>query len=297
MTICINIAATLTPFGSAQNILITNDFDLNILWFITKLGPYFIIALFLTLFLLDKFALANDLEYCRKNLCIPEEKKIDLILNKKNIERVVLIKNLIALGIFIILLVIIPELYLAGIIGVLIFVLINPISDIEGKKSISLSNYLSKVDYKLIYFFMCLFIFVGLMELNGTIDELEKLIENISAHNEFVLALIILIFTSILSGVLDNTPVTIIFIPIIGTLIEFPGLDSGPLIVAFILGINLGGNFLPQGSSADLMTLEIARDNKVDDLSYKRLFKVGAFFALIHILIGVGYLAFLIYVF
>ena len=44
MTICINIAATLTPFGSAQNVLINNALDLDILWFIINLGPYFLIS-------------------------------------------------------------------------------------------------------------------------------------------------------------------------------------------------------------------------------------------------------------
>jgi Na+/H+ antiporter NhaD/arsenite permease-like protein len=143
---------------------------------------------------------------------------------------------------------------------------------------------------------MCLFIFVGLMELNGTIGFLESIIENLSSQNEFILALIILITTSVLSGFLDNTPVTIIFIPIIQILIGLPQFYRGPIVIAFILGINLGGNFLPQGSAADLMTLEISRKNNVNDLSYKRLFKVGGLFALFHVLLGIGYLALLVFV-
>jgi Na+/H+ antiporter NhaD/arsenite permease-like protein len=53
MTICINLAATLTPFGSAQNILIASKFTLSVAWFFVSLSIYFIIATFLTLFLLD----------------------------------------------------------------------------------------------------------------------------------------------------------------------------------------------------------------------------------------------------
>jgi len=68
-----------------------------------------------------------------------------------------------------------------------------------------------------------------------------------------------------------------------------------PIIVAFILGINLGGNFLPQGSSADLMNLEIAEQNGIAGMNYRRLTKVGAAFALIHIILGIGYLVLLIY--
>ncbi len=296
MTICINIAATLTPFGSAQNILITDAFNLDLFWFILYLGPYFILSFLTTLFLLDKLSLSKDIEYCKKHVCAFEEAQINLLLDSNQVEKKQFIKNLIGLVIFIILLVFIPVLYLAGLIAVLIFVLINPVKKKkEDKKSISLSYYLSRVDYKLIYFFICLFIFVGLMDLNGTIKFLESLLERFSSENEFVLALIILISTSILSGFLDNTPVTIIFIPIIQILIGLPEFYRGPLVIAFILGINLGGNFLPQGSAADMMTLEVSRENNVQDLSYKRLFKVGGLFALLHVLLGIGYLALIIF--
>jgi len=297
MTICINIAATLTPFGSAQNVLITNEFGLDMLWFIINLGPYFVISLISTLVLLDRFSLKKDLDYCIDHACGSEEIEEDSSFTEPNIERNKFIMNLIGLVIFIILLLVIPEIYLAGLIGTLIFVLINPVENKNGKKSLSLSKYLSNVDYKLIYFFIALFIFVGLLNANGTLLFIEKLISNISAESEFLLALIVLISTSILSGLIDNTPVTIIFIPIVRYLFNLPEFYLGPIVVAFILGINLGGNFLPQGSAADLATLEISRDNQVNDMSYRRLFKVGGLFALFHILLGVGYIAVLIFVF
>ncbi|MBD3212614.1 MAG: hypothetical protein GF311_08395 [Candidatus Lokiarchaeota archaeon] len=297
MTICINIAATLTPFGSAQNILISNEFGLDILWFIIKLGPYFVISLISTLILLDRFSLRNDIDFCASHACSPEEIGEDTLLSEPNIEKRKFIMNLFGLVIFIVLLIVIPEIYLAGLIGALIFVLINPVETRDGKKSLSLSKYLSHVDYKLIYFFMALFLFVGLLEANGTILFIENLIASVSSESEFVLAIIILVSTSILSGLIDNTPVTIIFIPIVRFLFNLPEFYLGPIVVAFILGINLGGNFLPQGSAADLATLEISRDNQVDDMSYKRLFKVGGVFALFHVLLGIGYIALLVYVF
>jgi len=104
-------------------------------------------------------------------------------------------------------------------------------------------------------------------------------------------------FTSILSGFMDNAPVTLIFLPIITLLIGLPSYSANftPIIFSFILGINLGGNFLPQGSAADMMTLEIAREYCVHDLSYKKLFKVGGLFAALHIIIGICYLAMIIF--
>jgi Na+/H+ antiporter NhaD/arsenite permease-like protein len=298
MTVCINIAATLTPFGSAQNILITNEFNLDFFWFVSRLGIYFIIAIFSTLFILDKVILKKDIERCMEENCVSEleEELIDIDIDTP-ISKNKFYRNLIALIIYIFLLIFIPEIWLAGIIGALIFVVINPIESKEGKNRISMGHYIKKADFRLIFFFMVLFMFVGLMQANGTIAMLEKLLENVSRDNEFLLAIIILLSTSVLSGFLDNTPVTVIFIPILGILLNLPEFHRGPLMVAFILGINLGGNFLPQGSAADLMTLQISQDYKVKELNYKRLFKVGGLFSILHIAIGIGYLAVLVYFF
>jgi Na+/H+ antiporter NhaD/arsenite permease-like protein len=296
MTVCINIAATLTPFGSAQNILIANEFDLDFFWFITRLGLYFVIALFSTLFILDKVILKKDIDRCMEESCIPELEE-ELELPTSNLSQNRFYINLVALVVYIFLLILIPEIYLAGIIGALLFVVINPIKNKEGKNRISMGHYIKRADFRLIFFFIVLFVFVGLMQANGTIAILESLLENISGENEFLLAIIILLTTSILSGFLDNTPVTVIFIPILSILLNLPEFHRGPLMVAFILGINLGGNFLPQGSAADLMTLQISQDYNVEDLSYKRLFKVGGLFSLLHVALGIGYLALITFVF
>jgi Na+/H+ antiporter NhaD/arsenite permease-like protein len=206
------------------------------------------------------------------------------------------IKNLVALVVLIILLVFIEAYYIVAIGGAIVFVFLNPVNKQKKLKSFSLYHYLNRIDYKLIYFFVCLFIFVGLLQLNGTILMVEKWIESISYENEFILAIVILIITSILSGLLDNAPVTVIFIPIIKILLALPVFYSGPILIAFILGINLGGNFLPQGSAADMMTLELAKYNKVNEVNYKNMFKIGALFSILHIVIGIGYLYVIIYV-
>jgi len=104
------------------------------------------------------------------------------------------------------------------------------------------------------------------------------------------------VITSILSGLLDNLPVTILFLPILQVLMD-AGFSVTPILVAFILGINLGGNILPQGSAADMMTLELSAKYCVDEMNYKRLLKTGGIFAIYHIILGVSYLAIIIFFF
>lgn len=297
MTICINLAATLTPFGSAQNLMIANFFDLSALYFVTNFGVFFIVATAVTLVLLDLLVLRKSLKDNPPAQCEDPEKVAPVSIEEFEVDPKVFWKNIIALGVFMVLLLTIHDIHVAGILGMLIFIFINMERGSRGGWHPKLSSYLRKVDYKLIYFFICLYVFVFLMDKNGTILLLEGLIERVSITNTFWLAVLILILTSLLSGLIDNAPVTIMFLPIIDILTDNPNVELLPLMIAFVLGINLGGNFLPQGSAADMMTLELAQKNCVPGLTYKRLTKVGGLFALLHVALGILYLAIVVLIF
>ncbi|MHA2431206.1 MAG: SLC13 family permease [Promethearchaeota archaeon] len=304
VTICINLAATLTPFGSAQNVLIANEFFLTTNWFFISLGIFFVVAVLTTLFLLDQFFLKKHLKDIWVPHCVEYEEPVEekhleeheLVIMEDPISLRVFYKNLIALLGFFLLLIVIPNIVFVGIFGMLIFVFINPRRKESGRKQPDISHYLKEVDFKLIFFFICLFILVYCFEVAGIIGIINDFINLIAPTNIFLLSILILILTSILSGFLDNVPVTIIFIPIIQLLIS-SGFASTPLLIAFILGINLGGNFLPQGSAADMMTLELSTKYCVEGMNYKKLLKTGGLFALFHIILGIGYLAIITFLF
>ncbi|MHA2391831.1 MAG: SLC13 family permease [Promethearchaeota archaeon] len=304
MTICINLASTLTPFGSAQNILIANKFNLSSNWFFTNLSFYFIIATFLTLFLLDFFVLRRHLH----EIWVPHCEEFDEPLENQHFEEHELViiedpinprifyRNLGALLFFFILLILIPNILFVGILGMLLFVFINPRRDDAGNKKPDISYYFTRVNFKLPFFFITLFVLVFCFEKVGLIGIIEDFVLIITPNNLFILCVFVLIITSLLSGFLDNVPVTVLFIPIMLTLIDF-GFSSIPLLTAFILGINLGGNFLPQGSAADMMTLELSTKYCVEGMNYRKLLKIGGIFALLHIILGIGYLAVIIFLF
>jgi Na+/H+ antiporter NhaD/arsenite permease-like protein len=205
-------------------------------------------------------------------------------------------RNLIALFIFFIILIIIPNVLFVGLLGMLLFVFVNPRRSESGRRKPDISYYFKRVDFKLPFFFISLFVLVFCFEKVEIITIIEDFIVAIAPANLFLLCILILIVSSILSAFLDNVPVTVLFIPIIQVLID-GGYASVPLLIAFILGINLGGNFLPQGSAADMMTLDLSTKYCVEGMNYKKLLKIGGLFALLHILIGVIYLAVLIFIF
>ncbi len=345
ITICINLASTLTPFGSAENVIIASYFDLSLGWYLSYLGIYFLLTTLITLFLLDKFILKKAIHnyyvykiYSRKSRYFsshPEESTEETIERVQMLEELPLqdlknyhemvekeissdppegisideyqeivsdnlfnikidkknyIKNIVGLVIFTSILILMPKIVLSGIIGLLIFVFLNPKVNEEGDKNYSLTYYLNKINPKLIYFFIMLFITVYFMELAGLTILIENLVERWANHNPFLIAIELLFIVSISSGFLDNAPITILFLPIIMD-ITLMHPNSGILfLIAFTLGINLGGNFLPQGSACDMMTLELGKFHKVKNFTYKRLTLVGGSFALLHILLGLLYL-------
>ncbi|MBA7519630.1 hypothetical protein ES705_11710 [subsurface metagenome] len=46
-----------------------------------------------------------------------------------------------------------------------------------------------------------------------------------------------------------------------------------------------------------MMTLELSTKYCVDGLNYRRLLKIGGLFALLHVMLGIGYLALIIFIF
>ena len=290
MTICINIGSILTPFSSGENIIISTVFtELDTLYFIQFYWIFSFILLFATIFLLDKFVLSKEpkIEELQKKYVIDLIDTDIMVKNKK-----MFYFNGISIIITIILFGILPLLYLTAVISALILVLAN-----RNYTKKSMSELLKDIEWEILFFFISLYVVVECLIIAG-FGELIEMIP-FEVLNPFVLAFLILIIISFISGVVANTPTALIFIPII-VLLKTPVIDGGfgfssiPLLFSLVIGINLGGNFLPSGAACDMMTLKIARDSGVENFSYKRLLKVGSIFAFIHIGIAILYLLFLV---
>ncbi len=290
MTICINIGSILTPFSSGENIIISTAFsELNTLYFIQFYWIFSFLLLFGTIFLLDKFVLSKEpkIEELQKKYVLDLIDTDTMVKNKR-----MFYFNGTAIIITIILFGILPLLYLTAVISAIILVLAN-----KSYTKKSMSEMLKDIEWEILFFFISLYVVVGCL-IEAGFGELFELIP-FEALNPFVLAFLILIIISFISGVVANTPTALIFIPIIGLLIEPVsnggfGFSSIPLFFSLVIGINLGGNFLPSGAACDMMTLKIARDSGVENFNYKRLLKMGAIFAFVHIGIAILYLLILV---
>ncbi len=283
MTICINIGSIITPFSSGENIIISTYFHLDTMYFIVYYWGFSFFLLFITIFLMNRW-------YLRKEPEIKEEqKKFVLELVDANImirSRKMFYFNSTVIIITIALFAILPLLYLTA--GVSAFFLILANKKFTKKRT---GDLFKDIEWEIIFFFISLYVVIACM-LEAGFKEIFQSIP-FQSLNPFMLSLIILVLVSLISGFVANTPTALIFIPIIDLLIQTFHFPSVPLYFAFIIAINIGGNLIPQGAACDMMTLKIAQNNSVENLNFKRLLKVGATFAIIHVLLSIIYLFFL----
>ncbi len=272
----VNIGSIYTPFSSAENIIISSaeGFNLSTGWFLGNFSLFVFPVLFLTLFVLD-------MAFIRK-IAPPEETQKTILLEILDPSLVIVNKtkfiiNWILFGLTIIGLIFINQAYLVALVAMIIVSIFN-------RKQLA-DNLKSAIDWKLISFLIATFLLIGTMTLNGTFIILNGVVEKAIPNNDLLAAFIVLISISILSGFLAQVPTALVMIAVLQNLyhVSTGGIIPDIIKIAFILGINIGSNFLPQGAAVDLMALNLAKKHKVEGFNYKTLLRNGSLITLFHI--------------
>ncbi|MFX0137911.1 MAG: SLC13 family permease [Candidatus Hodarchaeota archaeon] len=278
MTITINIGAILTPVSSLKNLIIGQEFGWGFGEYLANMGILFVITLISTIFLIDRFILKKEEK--------PTEQNKKILLSMLEPEIVIENKKY-----FLITVIIILTTFLFMFLGfepALVVIISAAILLLIHSKDIKFSDLKNDISWRIIIIFAILFILSNSLAHFGFSGLISSGLVSLVNNNIYLAVLITLTISSFLSAFLAGTPVTIILLPIFSALkgnFFFPN----PIIIAFISGVNMAGNFLPQGSACDLLTLSMAKKYKVRNLNYKRLLKNGALFATIHFLIILGY--------
>jgi Na+/H+ antiporter NhaD/arsenite permease-like protein len=278
MTLCVNIGSLLTPW---KNVIISTHFNLDTLFFIQNLWLFSFLLSFLTIFIIDHFWFSKEPEIeSQQKILVLELIDSEVIVENKKM----FLLNSVALLITIILFMILPLLYLTAAFASFIIVIINRKTSEKKMKEI-----LKNVEWEFIFFFIASYIVVGCL-LEAGFKEIFDLIQ--LEELSILLVVIILIGAIVLViSFLSDTPTALIFIPIFEVLIFDNEFSIIPILLTFLIVINIGGNLLPQGSACDMLTLKIADNHEVENIDYKRLLKVGSLITLIHLGLTFGYIS------
>ncbi len=115
---------------------------------------------------------------------------------------------------------------------------------------------LKALDWPLLAFFTGLFVVIAALDLVGVITTLATGIKFLMGDNIFVAALVILILSSILSGIVDNIVIAAALAPIVSEVSTSPD-QAFILGWALVIGANLGGGFTPIGAPSNVIGIGI----------------------------------------
>ena len=283
-----NIGGTATLIGDPPNVIIGSKVGLSFNQFILNLTPT-VIPVFIIV--LGYIWFINRVEFKPINTNMSKLVSVQLLLEKIRfefanikIDKNLMIKSLVCLFLAILLFITQTITGLApGVValGMAMVLLIISRADVE--------HVLEEVEWSTLLFFTGLFILVGVLEEYGVIEWIAHNVFMNVGNNPYVIVLMVLWVSGIISGFLDNIPFTITMIPIIHLLLESNPIPNNILWWALALGACLGGNITIIGASANIISVGIAKKYGVE-ISFIDFMKKGLIVTLISLFVASIYL-------
>lgn len=167
--------------------------------------------------------------------------------------------------------------------GVLVIGLIYYV--IKGKNFKVVTETAKEIDWFTLLLLIGLFIIIEGISEAGVITAISDLIYNISQGNTFLAYTIIVVFSVIISGFIDNIPYVATMLPVVGALGVNLGIDPMLLYAGLLIGATLGGNLTPIGASANVAGIGILRKEGYE-VKNSEFFKIGIPVTVVAVLVG-----------
>ena len=279
--ILIDMGAMSLVFGSIPNILISNIAKIPITYFAIYILPFALTVVSTTLIILPKvFKGFPEIDPIRK-LALLELNEYNMIRDEKSLimSGLVLLYLIFGFALF-------PDPSIIAVSAALILIVATGLSPNRIRETI---------DWETFFFLVGLFLLVGSLDHVGIIELISEALYPIIKTNAFLGMLIILWSAGILSGILDNIALTLIYIPLIRDLSPAFGIYSYFVWIALILGTNLGGEVTPIGSPTTLITMGFAKEHGID-ISFKEFLFYGFMISFINLTIATLYLTYIFFI-
>ena len=145
------------------------------------------------------------------------------------------------------------------------------------------------IDWDLIFFFVCLFAVINVMEHALVLNLIGDWLMPILDLGDSVGPASLLVASAAASSVTDNIPLAAMLAKILGGIPEMASNPDSPYWWAVIFGSNLGGNITPIGSASTLVSVTIIHKYGLK-LSFAGFVKVALPYAIIQLALGIVYL-------
>jgi len=241
-----NIGGTATLIGDPPNILIGSAADIDFLSFVANMGP--ISLLILLAFLgLSKLLFQRELKRAQgRAIDLASLESSALITDRQLLRKALIVVGSVIVGFFLhgALHLEPATIALAGATILLLWSRKNP------------HPILRDIEWTSLFFFIGLFITVEALVQVGIIEMAAQALLELTGGNLNLVATLLLWFSALASGIVDNIPYTATMIPLIKSMGQ--ALPIEPLWWSLALGACLGGNATLIGASANVVVADLA---------------------------------------
>ena len=281
--IVVDVGGMTLLFSSIPNIILSQTVGLSLGLFLKYIVPFSIISLVLSILLLNnKFKYTLDQPDELRKALLLEFDEWALVRNRQIFYRSAFLFTAVIAG-----LLLYRDVALVAITGAVLMMAIT---------GIEVDEVLRRVDWETILFFSGLFIIVGGLEYEGVLEELGHALAILTGGNIVLMSLIVLWLVGLLSGVIDNVPIVLAFIPVMKALLETSGAAyfADLIWATMILATNIGGNLLPYGAPTTVLAMGIGK-KAGRPFRAKEFIAVGPIWTILNLVIATFYILGMLY--
>ncbi len=284
-----NIGGTATLIGDPPNIIIGSKVGLTFNQFVVNLIIPVLISFCVALLIIWYF---NRERFKPIDTNLGKLFSVQLLLEKIRFEffHTPIDKHLLAKGLGCLLLAIVLFVTQTitklspGVVAMLVAMILFTISRVD------VEHMLEEIEWSTLLFFAGLFILVGVLEEKGVIEWVANNVFLRVGDNPYVMVLMVLWVAGIVSGFLDNIPFTITMIPIVRLMMESSPVPHDILWWSLALGACFGGNLTMIGASANIVSIGMAKQSKVN-ISFLEFMRSSALITIVTLVIASAYLS------
>ncbi|MHA1989892.1 MAG: SLC13 family permease [Candidatus Hodarchaeales archaeon] len=274
-----NFGSIPSLIGSIPNIVIGGAAELTFLQFLIVLGPLALLLLIITIPILlfyhsDHLNIASTENETTERIFLLDP---NVVIKDKNL----FIRSIIAVAVLIIGFTLgqflspsIPAV-LTAMIAMLILLL---------EPNVAIKEHLKDLQWGTVFFIVGLLFIIQAMEEMGVIEIAATVLAPIIESSPELGTGLLMGSSWLLSGVVDNIPVSAALAPLATSL----GGPQSLIALALIFGVNVGGYVLPISSPANILAISYA-EREHTPISFLAFLKIGLSLAVLHLIIGFFY--------
>jgi Na+/H+ antiporter NhaD/arsenite permease-like protein len=281
-----NVGGLLTLISSIPNIIVGKAANISYLKFLIVSGPYTVVALAVTMLIARRIfgktvqPLAGEEEESHNRALVMAFDEWETVRDRRFFYTSIVAIILVILGFAFKAQIPILRDFGIEVVAMMaaVFMMLLHAKDVEHD--------LDDVEWSLVFFFVGLFVIIGVMERGGVLLKIGTWLEGLTGSTG---AVGLMWFTALFSSVTDNIPLAAMLAKIFGPTPEAAAALPPTQWWAVVFGANLGGNITPIGSASTVVACTILKKHGMK-VPFMQFVKIGGVFALAQLILASGYL-------